>query len=101
MIVRLWRAQVSATHRKEFEHIAEQHLATLLEKQPGFGGVLFLHQEDEATILSMWTDRHSAEEFQGMPDVQRLASEVRDRGIVQGEPRVEIFEVSGGSFKGL
>ena len=101
MIVRLWRAQISSSNRQEFEHIGEHHLAPLLERQDGFGGVLFLFKEDEATLMSMWRDREAAERFAACTEAQELAAKVRERGLIQGEPRVEIFEVAGGSFKGV
>lgn len=100
MVVRMWRAQVGPAQREEFRHIEEQHIAPLLERQQGFGGVLFLYQEDEIVLLTMWRDRECAEEFATLREVQELAEQVRERGIIQGEPRVEVFEVSGGSFKG-
>ena len=101
MIVRLWRVQISAAHRPEFEHIGEEHVAPLLELQEGFGGCLFLFQENEATLMTMWRDRAAAEQFSESPEALELGAQIRDRGLLRGEPRIEIFDVAGGSFKGV
>ncbi|GAC1658398.1 MAG: hypothetical protein NVS9B15_20070 [Acidobacteriaceae bacterium] len=98
MIVRMWRTAIDPAHRREFEHIEEEHLARLLEKQSGFGGVLFLARDDEATVLTLWESRDAADAFNGSVAAQQLTEEVRAKGFFHGEPRVEVFEVIGGSF---
>lgn len=98
MIARLWRAQIEATRRDDFERIGETELLPLLEQCPGFGGVLFLSREPEAALLTLWKDEQSASHFAQAEEVQRLTEHLRERGIVRGEPNVEIFEIHGGSF---
>ncbi len=63
MIARLWRAQIDVTRREEFEQIGESELLPLLERFPGFGGVLFLAREPEAALLTLWSDEQSADYF--------------------------------------
>lgn len=98
MIARLWRAQIDVTRRDEFEQIGEAELVPLLEQYPGFGGVLFLSHEPEAVLLTLWKDQRSAEHFSQADEVQRLAQHVREKGIVRGEPTIEVFDILGGSF---
>ena len=100
MIVRLWRARYDVARRKEIEHIEESHLVAMLEKQAGFGGVLFLFRDGEMAIFSMWRDRASADAFSQDTDVQILARQLRENGMITSEPSVDIFDVSGGSFGG-
>jgi hypothetical protein len=100
VIVRLWRAQVPAPQRQNLSYL-EDRLAPLLEQHPGFGGVLFLFRDDEATVLSLWNDRASAESFNQLPEVVALSEQVRERGLIVGEPRIEVFDVIGGHFKNV
>ena len=99
MIVRLWRAQIDPARRSEFQHLEEEHLAPLLEKQPGFGGVLFLRQDEELTVLTLWDSRQSADEFNGSQAVLELTDQVRSRGFLLSEPRIEVFDITAGSFR--
>jgi heme-degrading monooxygenase HmoA len=85
--------------RKEFEHIGEQHLTPLLESREGFGGVLFLYGGEEATVMTLWTNAAAADEFNESAEASKLGQQVRESGILRGEPRVEVLEVVGGSFK--
>lgn len=98
MIARLWRAQIDGTRRAEFEQIGETELVPLLEQCPGFGGVLFLSREPEAALLTLWKDEQSASYFAQGKEVQRLALQLREKGIVHGDPEVEVFAIRGGSF---
>ena len=99
MIVRLWRASVVEAHRKDFERIEEERLAPLLEQQAGFGGVLFLRQNEELTVMTLWDSRESAEKFNDSDAAVELTREVRERGYLICEPRVEVFEIHAGSFR--
>ena|SRR5438270_13701608 len=99
MIVRLWRAQIDPARRSEFQHLEEEHLVPLLEQQPGFGGVLFLSQDKELTVLTLWDTRASADAFNSGAAASELTQQVRDHGFLLSEPRVEVFDITAGSFK--
>lgn len=99
MIVRLWRAHIESARRSEFQQLEEERLAPLLETQAGFGGVLFLRQDGELTVMTLWDSRESADAFNASDAVVELTREVRNAGYLLSEPRVEVFDITAGSFR--
>ena len=55
MILRVWRAQIVPARIEEYRRFERERCLSMLRRQPGFLGVLFLRQaEDRVASLTIW-----------------------------------------------
>ena len=62
MILRVRRAKIAPARREEYRRFERERCLPMLRRQPGFLGVLFVHQaEDRAASLTIWEDTGAVE----------------------------------------
>ena len=73
---------------------------SMLRKQPGFLGVIFLRQaEDHASSLTIWGDAGAVEALESSPSYRETAHELAESALLAGSESVVIFEVEGGDLR--
>ncbi len=84
----------------EFNRIIANEIIPLLRKEKGFEDeITFIAPErSEATAITFWATKENAEAYHrtGYPDVLKALAKV-----VDGTPKVEMFEVSNSTFHKL
>jgi hypothetical protein len=92
--------KLKANSAPEFNRIIVNEIIPLLRKEKGFEDeITFIAPErSEAAAISFWATRENAEAYHraGYPDVLRALAKVID-----GTPKVEMFEVSNSTFHKL
>lgn len=100
MILRIWRAALEPTRLEEYRRFEVEQCLTMLHKQPGLLGVLFLREaEDGAASLTIWEDGGAVEALESSPSYRRTDRELAESGLLVGEPSVETLEVEGGDLR--
>ena len=100
MILRVWRAQIVPARIEEYRRFERERCLSMLRRQPGFLGMLFLRQaEDCAASLTIWEDRGAVQALASSPSYQRTAYELAQSGMLAAEQSEEVFEVEGGDLR--
>lgn len=100
MILRVWRAQIVPARIEEYRRFERERCLSMLRRQPGFLGMLFLRQaEDCAASLTIWEDRGAVQALASSPSYQWTAYELAQSGMLAAEQSEEVFEVEGGNFR--
>ena len=100
MILRVWRAQIVPARIEEYRRFERERCLSMLRRQPGFLGMLFLRQaEDCAASLTIWEDRGAVQALASSPSYQRTAYELAQSGMLAAEQSEEVFEVEGGNLR--
>ncbi len=100
MILRIWRAALEPTRLEEYRRFEVEQCLTMLHKQPGLLGVLFLREaEDGAASITIWEDEGAVEALQSSPSYRRTDRELAESGLLVGEQSVEIFQVESGDLR--
>ena len=100
MIVRVWRAKIDPARLEAYRRFERERCLSMLRKQPGFLGVLFLRQaEDRAASLTIWEDGGTVEALTSSPSYRRTARELAESDLLAGEQSEEVFEVEGGDLR--
>ena len=100
MFARHVSIKLKANSAPEFNRIIVNEIIPLLRKEKGFEDeITFIAPErSEAAAISFWATKENAEAYHraGYPDVLRALAKVID-----GTPKVEMFEVSYSTFHKL
>jgi hypothetical protein len=100
MFARHVSIKLKANSAPEFNRIIVNEIIPLLRKEKGFEDeITFIAPErSEAVAISFWATKENAEAYHraGYPDVLRALAKVID-----GTPKVEMFEVSNSTFHKL
>lgn len=100
MILRLWRARINRARIEEYRRFEAEQCISMLHKQPGLLGVLFLHQaEDRTASLTIWEDRGAVEALQSSPSYRETIHELAESALLVGDQSVEVLEVESGDFR--
>ena len=94
--MRVWRAKVAPARREEYRRFERERCLPMLRRQPGFLGVLFVHQaEDRAASLTIWEDTGAVEALASSPSYRRTVRELEESDLLTGEQSEEVIEVVG------
>ena len=100
MFARHVSMRLRANSAPEFNRIIANEIIPLLRKEKGFEDeIIFIAPErSEAGAISFWATKENAEAYHrtGYPDVLKALAKVLD-----GTPKVELFEVSISTFHKL
>jgi heme-degrading monooxygenase HmoA len=100
VILRVWRAQIVPARIEEYRRFERERCLSMLRRQPGFLGVLFLRQaEDRVASLTIWENIGAVEALTSSPSYQRTAYELAQSGMLAAEQSEEVFEVEGGNLR--
>jgi heme-degrading monooxygenase HmoA len=100
MILNLWRARINRARIEEYRRFEAEQCLSMLHKQPGLLGVLFLRQaEDRAASLTIWEDRGAVEALQSSPSYRETIHELAESALLVGDQSVEVLEVESGDFR--
>ncbi len=100
MILRVWRAKIDPARIEEYRRFEQERCMSMLRKQPGFLGVLFLRQaEDRASSLTIWGDAGAVEALESSPSYRQVTHEVAESALLAGNQSVVIFEIKGGDLR--
>ncbi len=100
MILRIWRTRLDPEHLDEYRSFERERCLSMLRKQPGFLGVLYLRDaEDRTASLTMWEDSGAMAALESSPSYRRTTRELAESGLLVGEQSVEIFEVESGDLR--
>ncbi len=100
MIVRVWRAKLNQACLEEYRRFEQERCMSMLSKQPGFLGVIFLRQaEDHASSLTIWEDAGAVDALESSPSYREVTNELGESALLAGSESVVIFEVEGGDLR--
>jgi heme-degrading monooxygenase HmoA len=101
VILRFWRAEVDPACIEEYRRFERERCLSMLRKQPGFLGVLFLRAAEahDAASITIWEDRGAVEALQSSPSYRQTTRELAESGLLAGEQSVEIFQVESGDLR--
>jgi heme-degrading monooxygenase HmoA len=98
MIVRLWRAGIDPARLADYERFERTTVLEMFRKQPGFLGMLFLRAGSECQTLTLWTDAAAVAALTASASYKETVDCLLKKGLLRGEPTVEIFTGVGGMF---
>jgi heme-degrading monooxygenase HmoA len=100
VILRVWRAQIVPARIEEYRRFERERCLSMLRRQPGFLGVLFLRQaEDRVASLTIWENIGAVEALTSSPSYRRTVRELTESGLLAGEPSEEVFEIEGANLR--
>ena len=100
MILRVWRAQIVPARIEEYRRFERERCLSMLRRQPGFLGMLFLRQaEDRAASITIWEDTGAVDALASSPSYRRTARELEESGLLAGGRSEEVFEIEGGNLR--
>ena len=100
MILRVWRAQIVPARIEEYRRFERERCLSMLRRQPGFPGVLFLRQaEDRVASLTIWENIGAVEALTSSPSYRRTVRELTESGLLAGEQSEEVFEIEGANLR--
>ena len=100
MILRVWRAQIVPARIEEYRRFERERCLSMLRRQPGFLGVLFLRQaEDRVASLTIWENIGAVEALTSSPSYRRTVRELEEGDLLAGGQSEEVFEVEGGDLR--
>ena len=100
MILRVWRAQIVPARIEEYRRFERERCLSMLRRQPGFLGMLFLRQaEDRAASITIWEDTGAVDALASSPSYRRTVRELEESGLLAREQSEEVFEVTGGDLR--
>lgn len=96
MIVRLWRARVAPGRAEDLETFARARSLSMLERQTGFEGVMFLREGDDWVTVTLWRDADAVEALATSPSYEEVVREITASGLLVGEQSVASFTLVDG-----
>jgi heme-degrading monooxygenase HmoA len=100
VILRVWRAKLDPRRLEEYRRFERERCLSMLRKQPGLLGVLFLRQaEDHAASLTIWEDAGAVDALESSPSYRETTHELAESALLGGDEAVEILEVEGGDLR--
>jgi heme-degrading monooxygenase HmoA len=101
VILRVLRAKIAPERLEEYRRFERERCLSMLRRQPGFLGVLFVRQaEDRVASLTIWEDTGAVEALTSSPSYRRTARELEESGLLAGGQSEEVFKVvEGGDLR--
>jgi heme-degrading monooxygenase HmoA len=99
VILRIWSAGLNPERLEEYRRYERERYLSMLHKQPGFLGVLFLREAHGAASITIWEDVGAVEALGSSPSYRETTRDLARSGLLTGEPSVEVFEVEGGDLR--
>jgi heme-degrading monooxygenase HmoA len=93
MIIRTWLTPIDERRAAEYEQFAQQRSLPMFRSQPGFAGVLFAAQPGNRIVITFWDDSRAVEALDTSDSYQATVAAIEATGFLQGQSRVEVFEV--------
>jgi heme-degrading monooxygenase HmoA len=100
VILHVCRAKTDPARIEEYRRFEQERCMSMLSKQPGFLGVIFLRQaEDHASSLTIWGDAGAVEALESSPSHRRTTRELTESRLLAGEQSEEVFEIEGANLR--
>ncbi len=100
MILPVWSAKIDPARIEEYRRFEQERCMSMLSKQPGFLGVIFLRQaEDHASSLTIWEDAGAVDALESSPSYREVTHELAESALLAEMESVVIFEVEGGDIR--
>jgi|SRR4029453_9116597 hypothetical protein len=99
--VRIWRTRLDLTRLHDYDRFVEERSRPMFNSQRGFLGVLFSRRDDEVAVLSFSRDLNAVAALETSPNYQDAVRRISDAGFLVGEPRLDVYEVHGGSIENV
>lgn len=96
MIIRIWRTEIDNARSAEYEYFAQVQSLDMFRRQVGFLGVLFLGNQKDRAVLTIWRDLMSVEALTHSSTYQDTAAKLNATGLLIGQTSVEVHEVQSG-----
>jgi heme-degrading monooxygenase HmoA len=85
--------------KAEYDAFAREVSQRMFEQQPGFGGVIFSRTDQRALVITLWSNRESADALPASPSYRRTVERIGP--LLHPGTSVEVYDIQAATARML